>query len=81
MHIDRMLDGIAVGRVFAEQHDICITDHGPVYGRDKLRKAPACKVLASIAQVIRLRRIAVVNALFDASAIERKISPDFMTVL
>ena len=63
-----MLDRVAVGRSFAEQHHIGVAHDFAATGRHQMRQAVAAQVLAPVVQILRLRRAAVVHALFDSAA-------------
>jgi len=60
VNIDRALDGVAVGRSLAKQDDAGIAYNRAVLDRDTMRKAAALQVLAPLAQIVRLRCVALV---------------------
>ena len=60
VNIDRVLDGVAVGRSLAKQDDVGIAYNRAVLDSDTMRKAAALQVPAPLAQIVLLRCVAVV---------------------
>ena len=63
-----MLDREAVGGALAEQHDIGVAHDLAAKGRHQMGQAVIAEILASVAQIVGLRRAGFVDAILDAAA-------------